>query len=218
MLPKRAVIFSNGELQDVEAVRVILTPEDYLIAVDGGLKHFEKFALRPHLLIGDMDSVKPSRLKKLRSQPIEILRYPADKDETDLELAVLAALGRGFRTILIIAATGGRLDQTLGNLGLLSRFPENISARMESGSEEVMLCRDCVMIEGQPDDLVSLIAWGMPAKGVTTSGLKFPLKNETLYPDQTRGISNIMLFDHAEIRITQGNLLCIHTRTKKGKK
>lgn len=218
MLPKRAVIFSNGELQDVEAIRAILTSEDYLIAVDGGLKHFEQFALRPHLLIGDMDSVKPARLRKLRNHPIEILRYPADKDETDLELAVLAALGRGFRTILIIAATGGRLDQTLGNLGLLSRFPENIAAKLESGSEEVMLCRDRVRIDGQPGDLVSLIAWGMPAKGVTTTGLKFPLNREPLYPDQTRGISNIMLLDHAEIKITQGNLLCIHTRTTRGKR
>jgi thiamine pyrophosphokinase len=217
MRRKRAVIFTNGDLPDPEAVRAFLHADDYLIAADGGLKHMDRLHLRPHLLIGDMDSVEPSRLQELRNSPVEILRFPIEKDESDLELALQAALDRGFKSILIVAATGGRLDQTLGNIALLFHVPVNVNVQLESGSEEILLCRNLVSIHGQPGDIVSLIPWGTSVKGVTTSGLKFTLKNETLLPDKTRGISNVMLRSKARIQITDGSLICIHTRKSGGK-
>jgi thiamine pyrophosphokinase len=215
MHPKRALIFTNGSLEDWGAIRTIINPEDYLIAVDGGLAHLDRLGFRPHLLIGDMDSVEPSRLAQLDALQVEILRYPVDKNETDLELALQAAMGRGFNPILIIAATGGRLDQTLGNLALLASVPRSITVKLESGKEEIMLCHDRIQIEGQPGDIISLIAWGTPGKGVTTSGLKYPLKNETLFPEKTRGISNVMLHCKAGVKNTAGSLICIHTRGEK---
>lgn len=209
---KRAVIFANGELAVPDALKSMLTADDYFISADGGLLHLDSLRLRPNLVIGDMDSVEPDRLKVLKTAGVEILRYPTGKDETDLELAIQAAIGRGFKSILIVAATGGRLDQTLGNIALLTHIPKEIHARLENGKEEILLCRGSVSIHGRSGDVVSFIPWGKPVKVVHTSGLQYPLRNETLKPDKTRGISNVATGLVAKVRIDSGNLICIHTR------
>lgn len=216
MPSKRAVIFANGDLENPRALQMILLPGDYLVAVDGGLNHLDQLHLKPLLLIGDLDSVDPTRLEELRKEPVEILRYPVDKNETDLELAIQAMIGRGFRSILIVASTGGRLDQTLGNLALLAGIPESVEAKFESGNEEIFLCRSKSTIRGNPGDTVSLLPWGKRVKGVSTKGLKFKLERETLYPEKTRGISNVMTGKNATVQIESGLLLGIHTRKMKG--
>lgn len=210
---QRAVIFVNGNIKDAKAVKALLRVDDYLIAADGGSRHLKELGLRPHLLIGDFDSISPSEVAQLETDGSEIRRYPAHKDETDLELTLQIALERGYRHILIIAALGGRLDHTLGNLFLLG-IPELSDCRvcLDDGIDEVFLIhRECI-VEGLPGDIVSLIALGEAASDVTTMGLGFPLRGEVLYAGRTRGISNVMLETQAKISFKQGRLLCIHTR------
>jgi thiamine pyrophosphokinase len=105
------------------------------------------------------------------------------------------------------------LDQTLGNLGLLLR-PEldGLDVRLEDGREEAFLIRGSAEIQGRAGDIVSLLPWNDPAEGVTTHALRYPLRDETLYPDRTRGISNEMQGDTAQVSLRAGILLCIHTR------
>lgn len=211
--PKRTVIFVNGRLRSPKRMAVLLRPDDWLIAADGGLRHLRHLGLAPRLLIGDLDSVTEDDVQWAVSRGAEVRRYPREKDETDLELALLAALQTGSRGILLAAALGGRLDQTLGNLSLLLR-PElaGLDARLEDGREEVFLIRAQAEIHGRKGDIVSLLPWNGPAEGVTTQSLRYPLYDETLYPDQTRGISNEMLAGTAQVSLRAGLLLCIHTR------
>ncbi len=212
----RAVIFANGELRSPSAARRMLDPQDLLIAADGGLEHMLRLAVLPHLLIGDLDSVDASQLPHLEASGTEIRRYPPEKDETDLELAVQAAVQLGCAELLILGGLGGRLDHTLGNLALLAQSTlAEVSARLEDGIEEAFLIRSQAQIVGSPGDIVSLIPFQGDAVGVTTSGLKYPLNAETLHAHQTRGISNEMLSASAEVRLEGGILLCIHTRTQK---
>ena len=212
-MTRRAVLFINGELPEQKFILPLLKPEDYLIAVDGGLHHLKKLGKVPDLLIGDLDSVSESELQWADVKGTEIRPYKIEKDETDLELALLAAVEKGFDEILLIAALGGRLDQTLANLFLLT-LPEleNIKVVIESGGEEIFLIRDCVEIMGEPGDIVSLLPLNGQVTGVQTRDLKFPLKKETLLPEKSRGISNVMLADRAVVSIDSGCLLCIHTR------
>jgi len=209
---KRAVIFVNGLLADGEAVRRELHSTDTLIAADGGLHVLQFLGLSPNLLIGDLDSVTPAEVMDLQAAGAEIRRYPVEKDETDLELALLAAEQGGFQSIWLVAALGGRLDQTLANLGLLL-LPEldGLEVRLYDGREEVFLIRDGRTIHGRPGDVVSLLPVLGPAAGITTRGLQYPLKGETLYPERSRGISNRMLGDTARVQVDHGVLLCIHT-------
>lgn len=210
---QRAVIFANGELADGQAVRGWLRPTDYLIAADGGLRHVQAIGLQPHLVIGDLDSLSAEQVAALQKAGVHIERHPAEKDETDLELAIQYALRQGFKQMRVVAALGGRLDQTLANLALLE-MPglEGVDIRLDDGREEILIIRDQAVVEGQPGDTVSLLAMNECTKGIVTSGLKYALNHETLCPNRTRGISNEMTAERAEIRLLTGRLLCMHTR------
>lgn len=207
----RIILFANGELNNPNAVLSTLDAEDFLIAVDGGLQHMTKMMLIPDLIIGDLDSADPDAVKHYTKLGVEIRKFPQDKNETDLELAISAALERDPASILIIAALGGRLDQTLANLYLLTR-PDlsGLNVRLVDGKQEVFLVQGEAVITGQTGQRVSLIPLCSPVTGIHTTGLKYPLQNETLYTHKTRGISNEMASDSARITLREGILLCIH--------
>jgi len=209
----RAVIFANGELEKPDLLANQIRPDDFFIAADGGLQHIRTMNLKPDLLVGDLDSVSPADLNWLQAHRVEILKYPPDKNFTDLELAIREALKRGFSEILIAGGLGGRFDQTLANLYLLA-LPElnKCKASLDDGVTEIYLIRGSHLIEGHAGDTVSLIPLGLQVTGVKTDRLKYPLNSESLLPSQTRGISNIMLADTAQVEIETGTLLCIHIR------
>jgi thiamine pyrophosphokinase len=209
----RAVVFANGILEYPTMAADLLSSEDFIISADGGLRHIRDMGLVPHLLIGDLDSIGEEDLDWLQDRNVEIVKFPEEKDFTDLELALREAKKRGFNEIMIAAALGGRIDQTLANLSLLS-LPELSGCRvwLDDGLNEVHMIRDALTIQGRAGDIVSLLPLYGPVPGVVTHDLKYPLKAETLSPGQTRGISNVMLSQQAGVEIEAGALLCIHTR------
>ena len=213
---ERAIIFANGDLPDLNALRDWLKEDDVLIAADGGLRHIFAVGRRPYLLIGDLDSVTSVDIGVAAGYGSRVERYPVEKDETDLELAVLAALKLGFSTLRIVAALGGRLDQTLGNLFLLAHPQlKDVDIRLDDGSEEVWLAQKKAEIIGKTGDRVSLLPLGSPALNVTTQGLRYPLRGETLQAYQTRGISNEMLGENAQVEWESGTLIITHQRVRK---
>ncbi len=210
---ERIVIFANGELPDLNKAHALLREDDYIICADGGTRHALALDVQPDLIIGDMDSADRDQLRKLKEAGVSIELFPYDKNETDLELAINRAIELGPKQILVIAALGGRLDQTLGNLTLLSDVRlSTFDVKLDDGIEEIFICRDQVQVQGRSGDLVSLIPWQGSVSGVQTENLKWPLKRETLYPDKTRGISNEMLSERASVSIGSGLLLVIHRR------
>lgn len=213
MKASRALIFVNGVLNNLAAIQKLIQPDDFLVAVDGGLRYLQTLGLQPHILVGDMDSVDPAHLALLQESGVMILRYPREKDETDLELALQIPQVREARQILIVAALGGRLDQTLANIALLSRPALLVKdVRLEDGDTEVFFIRSAGIIQGEPGDLVSLLPYHEAAAGIWTEGLKYPLAGETLFPDGSRGISNLLTAQRAVVQIRSGLLLCVHTR------
>ena len=116
----RAVIFANGLVPELESARRLIQPGDTLLAADGGTHHALALGLVPSVVIGDLDSLTVDDRQRTMEKGVHLLQYPADKNQTDLELALDYAIQQGFREILIIGALGGRLDQTLGNLSLLT--------------------------------------------------------------------------------------------------
>jgi thiamine pyrophosphokinase len=211
MVEKRAVLFINGELDNLQAMKAVLRESDLLVAVDGGLRYFAKMGLSPHLLIGDLDSVDPKDVLSVENTGTRVVRYPVEKDDTDLELALNLVIDEGYTAVRIAAALGGRIDHTLGNLFLLTRPGlEKIDLRILGPGEEIFVIRQDSEITGKQGDTISLIPLDGPASGVTTQGLYYPLNGETLYPYHTRGISNVMLDARARVRLKEGLLLCVH--------
>jgi len=209
----RTVIFANGCLPSLEAARALLRPDDTIVAADGGARHLLAMGLLPHLLVGDLDSLDAASLAQMEAASVEIRRYPTDKDETDLELALRHALEGGADSILIVGALGGRLDQTLANLSLLTDPAfEGLDLRLDDGAEEAFFCRRQAEVRGRSGEVVSLIPWGGPVEGVVTEGLQWKLSGETLYPHQSRGVSNVLAGNMASVRINSGLLLVVHGR------
>ncbi|MCS7062409.1 MAG: thiamine diphosphokinase, partial [Anaerolineae bacterium] len=127
---KRAIIFANGELPEPAAVRGLIQPDDLLIAADGGARHCRALGLTPHLVIGDFDSLDAAELGALEQAGATLRQHPRDKDETDLELALLEAAARGASYLVVLGAFGGRLDMTLANIQLLLH-PKLAGVRVE---------------------------------------------------------------------------------------
>ncbi len=210
----RIVIFANGELPDSEKALALLQPSDVIVCADGGTRLAFRLGLTPAVIIGDLDSIEPAAREKALASGAVVQQHPRDKNETDLELALRYAAAQAPSGIVVVGALGRRLDQTIGNLALLTA-PEcaGLDVRLDDGVEEAFFCRVEAEVRGERGDIVSLIPWGAtPAQGVRTEGLRWTLHAETLYPDKTRGISNEMLETIARVSIDAGILLVIHRR------
>lgn len=208
----RAVIFANGELAHPDLDRSHLRPEDWLIAADGGNRHCRLLGLAPRTLIGDFDSLTPTDIQAAEQSGIELVRHPSRKDQTDLELAIRYAFDHGADEILILGALGARWDQSLANL-LLPTAPglEQAHIRLLDGRQEILLIHAGRSLElrGRPGDTVSLIPLAGDARGVTTQGLEYALRQGTLPFGATLGVSNVLIAASATVTLAEGLLLCI---------
>src|SRR6476659_7768215 len=94
---------------------------DLVIAADGGARHALALGRGIDRWVGDGDSIAPADLERLAADGVRIDRAPVDKDETDAELALLAAIEADAGRITILGALGGtRLDHEIGNVWLLA--------------------------------------------------------------------------------------------------
>jgi len=217
---KRAIIFSNGNLSDFSRVKKIIKKEDYLIAVDGGVKHILKLGLTPHTVIGDFDSTPLSLQKKLIkmrkgliNQTPTLIKYPAKKNKTDFELAIDLCLKRKFQEIIIFGIFGDRIDHLVANIFLLAKIQTQnklIKIKVIEGNKEIFILNKEIIINGQIGDEISIIPINNKLEGITTEGLEYQLNNELLSFGSTRGVSNVMNKSSVKISIIKGVALIEH--------
>lgn len=208
-MSKRAIILLAGDLSSwPEDLRI--NSDDLVICADGGLDHALRLKIRPHLLLGDMDSAHPDLLVAAREQGIEIATYPVEKDMTDSDLAMATAYERGCREVIMLGALGGqRLDHGLANLLLLARWRERglkVTLRDAHNTAQVIY-GETLTVAGTPGDYLSLIPLSPEVIGVTTAELKYPLHDATLQLGSTWGLSNELLAPQATVRCASGLLL-----------
>ena len=216
---KRAVIFANGDMTSCEQHIKTILPGDLIIAADGGALNCLRCGISPQVVIGDFDSLPASMIDVFNQSSTQIIHYPAQKNETDLELAIQFAIKKDCNEIIIFAALGGRWDMSLANLLLLS-YPHrqkephpSISIKIIDGNQEAFFLNpgQKSILTGQGGDLVSLVPLFQDVSHVTTTNLEYPLKAETLLFGSTRGISNVMIGDTATVAYRSGLLLCMIT-------
>lgn len=213
--PLTTFIFANGSTDDGPLVQRELkaAPNAWVIAADGGARQAHHYGLRVNTLIGDMDSLDDDEIRFFVGQGAELHRHPPEKDETDLELALLYAAKQSPTRIRLFSALGDRLDQTLSNIYLLA-LPalRHIDVRLVAGKQEAWLAYPGeVMINGEKGDTVSLIPIAGEAAGIRTEALYYPLRDETLTFGPARGVSNVMQTDQATVQLRSGVLLVVHT-------
>lgn len=212
----RALIFANGDPYPGEMVRRVLADARgaHIIAADGGARMARFFGYMPDVIIGDMDSLTPDDLTTFSQAGAALERYPAEKIETDLELALQYVARQGIKWLRIIGGVGNRFDQTIANVHLLT-LPEleNIDAGMVSGGQAIYVLRPGLhTFHGQPGDTLSLIPLSASVPDIETKDLKYPLHKETLYFGPARGVSNVMeTADTGQVSFPSGLLLAVHT-------
>jgi thiamine pyrophosphokinase len=212
----QVIVLSGGE--PIAADRDFELPEGaYVIAADSGLHHAVPLGLTVDLVVGDMDSVEPGALAAAVEAGSLADRHPVEKDRTDLELALTAAIAAGAERILVVGSHEGRLDHLLGSMGLFASTARLVDEIVwTDGRTIVTACTPthAATIRGQIGDRVSLIPIGPDVRGVTTDGLAWRLSDETLAAGSTRGVSNVADSPEATISVTDGTLLVIHERTR----
>ena len=188
-------------------------PGDLVIAADGGANWCVAWGWHPDLVVGDMDSIAADVAEQLQAEGVPFVAHPVEKDETDLELALHAAIDRGADEIIVAAALGGRIDHTLGNLALLA-LPRlaDVLVRMVDGGQSISLVRDRMVVAGAAGDTLSLIPFGGDAHGVSVTGVHWPLDDAELLVGPSLGISNRLTGSQAAITVRSGALLAIHIR------
>lgn len=184
-----------------------------VIAADKGLEHAISLGLEVTVAVGDFDSASPDVVARAEAGATTVERHPAEKDATDLELALDRALSMSPERIVVLSGDGGRLDHLFSTLLLLgsSRY-ESVEIDAFIGGARVYVVRGQRAIEGEPGELVSLFALHGPAEEVRTEGLAYSLDGETLEAGSTRGVSNVLVEERARISVGSGVLLAVCPR------
>jgi len=183
---KRAIVFANGEFHAANAKRVRASNSDYLVCVDGGVRHCLGEGLQPHLLVGDLDSLDDASSASLEQLGTPCLQYPAEKDASDLELALLALAEHELVEVIVLGASGARTDHHLFNWQLIGSRSWPFRLRVV-------------------DDYVD--ARIVDAIGVSVVGAQYPLNKATLNPGSTLGLSNVVKEPRLQVSIESGIVL-----------
>jgi thiamine pyrophosphokinase len=184
-----------------------------VVAADSGVDRSHEIGLRVDVAVGDFDSVSPEGLQQAEAAGARIERHPAEKDHTDLELALDEALRLGATDLIVLNVGGGRLDHLLANLLVLAspRFaPCRITAFGVGGRAQVVRgAEPATVLQGERGETVTLLPVGGDATGIVTIGLRYPLRKEALAPGTSRGVSNVIEQAPASVQLETGTLLAM---------
>jgi len=195
---------------DLESVGELL-----VVAADSGVDHALALGLVPRVAVGDFDSVSAAGLERVTAAGAEVHRHRPDKDATDLELALevaAEAAGRvGAGRVVVVGGSGGRLDHVLASVAVLAR-PRGVAVTAHLGGHRVEVVHPgrVVALSGEAGSVLTLLAHGGPATGVTTTGLRYALRDAVLEPWSSLGVSNEFTgVEPATVRIGTGVVLAI---------
>ena len=206
----QAVIFANGEFIPTSNVDESVSAAELIIAANGGSLHCRALGIRPNVIIGDLDSMELEDQAIWRAEGVEFISHPADKDQTDLELALLQAKAAGADKITVFAALGRRWDHSVANLMLAAeKNLVGLAIEFLHGDQRLFVIQNEADLDAEIGERVSLIPLRGDAEGVTTYGLKYALNHETLTFGSSRGVSNVAIANGPSVKIDADILLCV---------
>ena len=200
------LIFAGGDLPEADLADE-LPSADLILAADSGYDLAAHLGFRVDVLIGDLDSIVTSPIP----DHVVVERYPVDKDQTDLELALELALREDPDRVVVIGGTGGRFDHEIATVGLIcsDRWSGVDELEWVSSRGRAYVVRRRRIIHGDVGATVSLVPVGGAVAGISTSGLQWELAGAGLKHGSTRGVSNVMRAPVADIRVEAGCLLVV---------
>lgn len=210
-MTRTVVVFSGGAPPHPSVVDRVPTGA-LVVAADRGVDHALALGVLPDLAVGDFDSVSTAGLERVLAAGGEVQRHRVDKDATDLELALDVALAQSAERLIVIGGEAGRLDHLLASVAVLTRPRHSglhVEAHLGEHRVDVVHPGRVVGLSGAPGALVTLLAHGGPASGVTTTGLRFALADAVLEPWSSLGVSNEFAEATASVEIASGVVLAV---------
>jgi len=204
-----AVVLAGGDVPDRKLFAGIDEAE-LVVAADGGVRSARTYGLPIHAVVGDFDSIAEGDTAWATAEGAELIAFPPNKDETDLELAIAHADAvETIDRIVVLGIEGGRLDHEMGNWAVCSGpWRCGIDVHTARGTVEILrgAGRNSVDLDGEIGNLVSLLPRTGPAIRVNTSGLRWALEDAVLYPEGSRGLSNEFVETSGSVTIGEGVL------------
>jgi thiamine pyrophosphokinase len=213
---KRVLILGNGAWGRKEVLNELIEQVDVIVAADGGWAKAQRCGVAADVVIGDLDSLTVAERDALDRTDVKVLRYPTEKDRTDLEIALDYAMSLNPEKILLWGFWGGRLDHSLTNLLLLEKaVQQRIPVEIVTDAERAYLVSEHLDLGGAAiGDLVSLLPLTATVERVRTVGLKYALVGETLRRASSRGVSNLVNANPVRIEFESGLLFVVHRPTR----
>ena len=222
-MSKRIVIVSGGELNENFALSILREQEgEGSIAVDQGMEFLYLHQIMPSYIVGDFDSVKKEIGDYYRNETnVPIREYNPVKDASDTEIAIRLAMTLGCSELIILGATGGRIDHLWANVqSLMIPFKAGIDAKIIDSQNLIRLIGDGethLKKEEAFGPYFSVFPLGEEVFGFNIEGAKYPLRNHTLSPCNSLCVSNQIAEDVDEVVISfpAGNVILMQTRDKR---
>jgi len=203
-----ALIIGSGSNIDIEKFESENLNIEYVICADGGLEKAESLNLIPNIIIGDLDSVNKTVLKKYLDMNVELIKYPAEKNYTDMELAIEYAVEKQFKDIVLIGASGSRLDHTMANIMLIERYYKlGINIKIIDNNNYIQIVTSNMVIYNKKNYYVSIVPITDMIVGITLIGFKYPLNDVNVNRGSTLCISNQITSDKGNIILQSGTAL-----------
>lgn len=207
---RKAAVMSGGTTPDEDYFyQTILGDYQFRVAVDMGMNVFHRLGLRPDVLVGDLDSI----CNDIDISQINVHKFPKDKDKTDTELAIDLCIAQEFDYIDILGGIGNRLDHTLANAYLLvyaDRAVNQVRLRNSHHTIYLLTKEKPVRIRGAKGDTISLIPITEKIQGVNITGCRWEIEKGEIFQGQSRGISNYLENENANISVTDGMAFVFH--------
>ena len=209
----KALIIGNGKILNTDIIKQNLDENDIIICCDGGIRYAFQEGILPHYILGDLDSSEFPMIQFFELKGVIFKKFPAKKDQTDMEICIDFAISLKVTEILILGGIGTRFDHSLANAHILMKaLNSNVFARILDEHNEIMLLKNEIDILGKKGDLISLLPLSTKVLGITTKGLEYPLNDYTMEIGTSLGISNVMIDETAHISVKSGYLFVIKAR------
>ncbi len=201
-MSKSALLICNGEPPSATLARKLASKADLVIAADGGANAARRLGIRPHVIIGDLDSITLATRRFFSSSNILQVKR---QDNTDLEKALDYLLTQKIKDVTIIGATGRRIDFTLGNLSVIWNYTSSMSLTFVGDDWKAMPVQFRKKFTAKVGTTVSLIPFGS-CGGITLKGLRYPLTNATMKVGEI-GVSNVVKQSPFSVAVRKGKML-----------
>ncbi|SDZ01767.1 thiamine pyrophosphokinase [Proteiniborus ethanoligenes] len=207
----KALVVSNGNITDID-IEAYFKDADIVICADGGARHLFNKNLIPNVIVGDLDSLDYTILKKFEDLGVRFQKYQASKDKSDTELAIEFAISEGAIDIILCGATGTRLDHTIANIMMLYKLLVNqkVNISIVDSHNEIFITKKQLRLKEKKGCFISIIP--LVDSKVTLKGFKYETNNRRFTLGSTLGISNVIKDNEGIVIIEEGACLVIRSR------